>query len=29
VFRDCRKVAGQNLGNFGSDHPVKIWTFEI
>lgn len=28
VFRDCRKVSGQNLGNFGSDHPVKIWTFE-
>jgi len=28
VFRDCRKVSGQNLGNFGSDHPVKIWVFE-
>jgi endonuclease/exonuclease/phosphatase family metal-dependent hydrolase len=28
VFRDCRKVSGQNLGNFGSDHPVKIWTLE-
>lgn len=28
VFRDCRKVSGQNLGNFGSDHPIKIWTFE-
>lgn len=28
VFRDCRKVSGQNLGNFGSDHPVKLWSFE-
>lgn len=28
VFRDCRKVKGENLGNFGSDHPVKVWTFE-
>lgn len=28
VYKNCRKVLGQNLGNFGSDHPVKIWTFE-
>lgn len=28
VFKNCRKVKGENLGNFGSDHPVKIWTFE-
>jgi len=29
VFRDCKKVLGQNLGNFGSDHPVKLWGFEV
>lgn len=28
VFKNCRKVLGQNLGNFGSDHPVKLWSFE-
>jgi endonuclease/exonuclease/phosphatase family metal-dependent hydrolase len=27
VFRDCRKVSSANLGNFGSDHPVKLWRF--
>lgn len=26
VYKNCRKVKGENLGNFGSDHPVKIWT---
>lgn len=29
VYKNCKKVKGENLGNFGSDHPVKIWTFEI
>lgn len=28
VYRDCKKVSGQNLTNFGSDHPIKVWVFE-
>jgi exonuclease III len=28
VYKNCRKVIGQNFGNFGSDHPMKMWTFE-
>ncbi len=28
VFRDCRKTSSANLGNFGSDHPIKLWVLE-